>query len=283
MPWQASLSLHYQKTSAPQETTRLHFVHDGPLRVLQSLYPEGRAICHNVLVHPPGGLVQGDLLDIQVQVDTGAHAFISTPGATRFYRSETGQAATQRVHVSLSAGARLEWLPLETLAYPGCNAINQLTLDLQPDAQLLAWDVTALGLPAAGMAYENAEQGVFFQRIHWPTIWLEQGGIAANDHRLLNAPLGLAGQRCMGTLFLAHGTAWSDPQREALLETLRTAIASTPLHAQVGVTSPHPKLIVLRALAPMTEPLMTLLKTAWACLRHEAWGLKAHSPRIWAV
>jgi urease accessory protein len=143
MPWHAHLSLDYHHRAG---RTAAHFTHDGPLRVLRSLYPEGPAICHHVLVHPPGGLVGGDTLDIQVHAGAGAHALVTTPGATRFYRSE-GEPALQRTRLRLDAGARLEWLPLEAIAYNGCLARNQLELDLAPGAELLAWDITALGLP----------------------------------------------------------------------------------------------------------------------------------------
>ena len=63
MPWHARLDLDYQ---LEQQRSVARFRHDGPLRILQSLYPEGDAVCHNVLVHPPGGLVGGDTLDIRV-------------------------------------------------------------------------------------------------------------------------------------------------------------------------------------------------------------------------
>ena len=57
MAWHASLQLDYRLERA--RTVARH-QHDGPLRILQSLYPEGDAVCHNVLVHPPGGLVASD-------------------------------------------------------------------------------------------------------------------------------------------------------------------------------------------------------------------------------
>ena len=104
MPWHARLQLDYRRDA---DRTVLHHAHEGPLRVLKSLYPEGTGICHNVLVHPPAGLVGGDRLDIDVQLHPGTHALISTPGATRFYRSD-GLPARQEVHVTLAAGARLE-------------------------------------------------------------------------------------------------------------------------------------------------------------------------------
>ena len=52
MTWRAELSLDYALSTG--RTVARHR-HQGPLRVLQSLYPEGDAVCHNVLVHPPGG------------------------------------------------------------------------------------------------------------------------------------------------------------------------------------------------------------------------------------
>ena len=94
MSWAGSLQLAYRQEplrGAPR--TVLHDRHDGPLRVLASLYPEAPGVCHSVLVHPPGGLVGGDELDIALTLHDDAHALITSPGATRFYRSTGAPAA----------------------------------------------------------------------------------------------------------------------------------------------------------------------------------------------
>lgn len=276
MPWHATLDLSYRRDGA---RTSLTHRHDGPLRILKSLYPEGEGICHNVVVHPPGGLVGGDTLDITVRAEAGAHALISTPGATRFYRSNGAEAA-QHVHLQVAAGARLEWLPLETIAYPDCQARNTLTMDIAPGGECLGWDVCALGLPAAGQAFA---QGTLLQEVQWPGVWLERARIDAADTRLLDSPLGLAGQRALGTLWLAHGKAWSADERETLLGAVREALDSASPDAHAGATSPDPRLLVVRALAPQVEPLMATLQRVWAALRDRAWGLGHTSPRIWRV
>jgi urease accessory protein len=113
-----------------------HDAHDGPLRVLKALYPEGDAVCHHVLVHPPGGIAGGDHLDIEVDVGEGAHALITSAGAARFYRSDA-QPAAQVARLQVQRDARLEWLPLETIAFPGCRARNQVQFELTPGAQCL--------------------------------------------------------------------------------------------------------------------------------------------------
>lgn len=276
MPWHAHLSLNY---TAQGPRTVLQHAHDGPLRIFKSLYPEGDAICHNVIVHPPGGLVGGDVLDIAVQVGPGAHGFVSTPGATRFYAADD-QPATQRVHLQLAEQARLEWLPLETIAYPGCDAVNHWQATLAEGAELMAWDVTALGLPSAGQPFDT---GRLHQRLHIPGLWLEEARIAATDRRLLDSPLGLAGQRCMGTLVLATGSPLGRERREALLDAVQAALGQRSDGVQAGVTCPHAQLLVVRALAPLVEPLMATLQQAWAALRPVAWGLPAQAPRIWQV
>src|SRR5437762_7096688 len=186
MPWHARLELDYRRAAA--RTVARH-EHEGPLRILQTLYPEGDAIAHNVLVHPPSGLVAGDTLDIALNAGEGTHGLVTTPGAARFYRSE-GEPAVQRARIALAPGARLEWLPLETLCYSGCIGENHLLLDLAPGAEMIGWDLTALGLPAAQQPFV---QGSFLQHLELKGHWLERARIDASDARLMDGPLGLAG------------------------------------------------------------------------------------------
>jgi urease accessory protein len=282
MTWHAQLSLDYR---ASQGKTLLDFSHNGPLRILQSLYPEGDAICQNVLVHPPGGVAGGDDLDITVNIQTGAHALITTPGATRFYKT-SGDAAIQRTTVKMKDGARLEWLPLENIAYNGCLAENKLQLQLAPTAELIGWDITALGLPAADQPFER---GAFTQHVelqsptgnHSP--WLERGRIAAEDKRLLQSPLGLAGHTCLATLFLIAGCAISTPARELFLSKSREIAELHALKPTCGITSPHAQVIVLRVLAYHTEEALDLCKKVRGAWRELAWGLPNVPPRIWAM
>ena len=276
MPWHASLQLDY--TLEGTRTVARH-AHNGPLHILQSLYPEGDAVCHNVLAHPPGGLVGGDTLDISATVGPGAHGLVTTPGATRFYRS-TGERALQRTHLTLAEGARLEWLPLEALCYNACNAENHLTLNLAPGAECMGWDVTALGLPHAGQPFDT---GRFVQHIEAPGRWLERGVIDAADHRLLESPLGLAGQRCMASLFFVTGRPLDRARRDTALDAARAVMDAHALKASAGATSPNGQVVVVRALAPQVEPAMQLLQQVRAAWRAALWQLCAEPPRIWSM
>lgn len=276
MAWRADLKLDYTLES---QRTVARFLHQGPLRILQSLYPEGDQICHNVMVHPPGGLVGGDTLDIQVSVAEGAHGLVSTPGATRFYKSG-GQAATQQVVARLGPGARLEWLPLEAIAYNDCEATNRAIFNLAHGAELITWDVTALGLPNSNLAFK---QGYFQQHIEIPGIWLERGNIKGDELRWLNSPLGLAGQKCLGSLIFAAGSSIDSQRISQALDAAREVIDAHPLRLQAGMTAAHPQVIVLRVMSPLVEPTMDLFKKVWAVWRHTLWGLPSTPPRIWSV
>jgi urease accessory protein len=276
MTWHAQLSIDY--TSEAGKTLARH-QHTGPLRILQSLYPEGDAVCHNVLVHPPGGLVGGDTLEMAVNVQGGAHGLITTPGATRFYRSE-GLSALQTTRLTLASGARLEWLPLEALCYSGCIAENRLTMELAPNAELMGWDITALGLPHADQPFVL---GRFQQHIEVPGVWLERGTLAANDTRLLDGPTGLAGQRCLASLFFVAGSPLTRQRRELALDSVRTVISQHSLASLAGVSSPHPQVVAVRVIAPVVEPVMDLLRASRNTWRVTLWDMEASHPRIWAM
>jgi urease accessory protein len=276
MGWQAKLQVDY---SVENQRCVARHEHQGPLRILKSLYPEGDQVCHNILVHPPSGLVGGDELLIDIQLQTGSHALITTPGATRFYGSDA-KTALQQVHAHLHEGASLEWLPLEALAYSGCQAHNQAVFHLKPGSRLMAWDVTALGLPHADQPFVA---GQFQQHLEIAGVWLERGLIQATDQRLLHSPLGLNGHSCQSTLVFAQGSAMDDVTREQVVALAREVCESHPLRLQAGVTSPDARVVVVRVLSAQVENAMDLLRAVWLQWRHQCWQLPPVAPRIWAM
>ncbi len=276
MTWQARLEIDY---SQEQHRTVARHRHSGPLRVLQSLYPEGDAICHNVLVHPPGGLVGGDTLDLHISATGAAHGLITTPGATRFYRS-AGDPAMQRTTIALANQARLEWLPLEAIAYNQCQAQNHLSLTLAPQAELIGWDLTALGLVQSSLPFE---QGRCLQHIEVPGVWLERGIIDARDARVIQGATALAGHTCLASLFFVSGTPIGRTRRDEALALARQCITAHTLCATAGVTCPHPQVMVLRVLSHLVEPAQNLLRQVWVQWRSHFWQLGGTLPRIWST
>ncbi len=273
--WPARLALTATRDGGG--ATRVHARHDGPLRLLKTLYPEGAGVAHAVLVHPPGGLVGGDRLDIQLDVQAGAHLFVTTPAATRFYRSNAGEAA-QVVQANVGEGARLEWLPQETLAYPGCLARNEVRLSLARGASLLATEVLGLGLPAAGQAFEA---GRLLQHLEITGLWLDRGWLAAEDQALLDGPCGLAGRRVLGTL--AYAQTGSLASTEALLADSRALLDGEPLSGVTQLSGPGRALLLVRVLGDEVEAVTLALRRVRALWRERLWGLPGSDPRIWAT
>ena len=201
------------------------------------------------------------------------------PGATRFYRSEQGL-ATQQVKAHVGDGARLEWLPLETIAYNGCHGLNHAVFDLAPTAEMMAWDITALGLPNANLPFER---GQLQQHMEVSGVWLERGLIDAQDARLMDGPLGLAKHRCMATLVFACGADLPRDRRDLALSLARELTEAAPAGLVAGVTSPHPRMVVLRTLSPLVEPAQNLLRGVWAAWRRGLWAMSDRPPRIWSM
>ena len=174
--WEAQLDLRFERSAG--RTVLADRRHSGPLVVQKALYPEGDAVCHAVIVHPPGGIAGGDRLAIEAALEPGAHALITTPGATRWYRT-SGAAATQTVKLRVAAGATLEWLPQETIFFEGCRARNRIEFDVEPGARLLAWEIACLGRVRTS---ERFARGDAFQSLSLNAggrlRWTERGRLA---------------------------------------------------------------------------------------------------------
>ena len=167
-----------------------------------------------------------------------------------------------------------------TLSRSGCRAENRLTLSLAPEAELIAWDVTALGLPAASQPFER---GSFRQHIEVPGVWLERAQLRADDTLLMQSPLGLAGHRCSATLFFVAGSKLERHRRQQALDCARAVIETHELRATAGATSPDGKVVVVRVLAPLVEPSMGLLRQVWQAWRSHFWQIDSTLPRIWSM
>lgn len=286
MTWHARLSLDYRYVGHAGDhelggrdghdggRTVLARAHEGPLAVQKALYPEGPALCHTLIVHPPGGIAGGDALTIDVQVAPHAQALITTPGATKWYKAN-GQAASQAIRLRIDG--QLEYLPQETIVFNQARVRSTIDIALGENARTIGWDIVALGRAAAG---ERFDDGSFAQTIRLTDAsdggrlqWVERSRLADGD-ALLDSPIGLAGRHVFGCLWAA-GPAWSDSEMESLRERLPPDAAA--------VTRVAPRLVLARVLASSTPAARRALHAVWEVLRPHLFDRPALAPRIWAT
>lgn len=267
--WRAQIALGFAERAG--RTVLASRNHRGPLAVQCPFYPEG-APCHVYLLHPPGGVVGGDRLDIAVEVAAGAHALVTTPGAAKFYRS-AGPRAMQTQTLRVAAGGTLEWLPQENILFPGAHATLATRVELAPGARFIGWEVHSLGRPAIGERFATgmADLSLEIRRDGVPLILdrlrLDQGSG-------LEGPAGLRGFPVTGTL-VATGAGPAD------LAAVRARCAVDP--PTLWGTTLLGDLLVARCLAPGTEPIRRLFHAIWIILRPRLLGCPACLPRIWAT
>lgn len=287
-PCQANLSLGFALDGV---TTRMvERSHFGPLRVQKPLYPEGDAVCHAVVVHPPGGVVAGDELAIAARVNDGASALLVSPGAAKWYKAykgdeghkgckghkSSGRVSYQSVHLEVGVGASLEWLPQETIFFNAAQVrLNQI-VSLARDATYIGCDILCFGRSASGESFDSGriEQSSSI-RHDGRLVWFEQGSLSGGGTSMYS-PLALAGRSVFAT-FIAVGK----PVSASVVSSLREEIVSVlpePDHA--GVTQMR-SVLVVRYLGNSSQTARRLMMTAWRHLRPALCGRQAVMPRVW--
>ena len=197
--WRARLDLSFRESDGRTRFDRCS--HEGPLRVQRLFYPEAGSKAHCYLLHPPGGVVLGDDLQINIDVLSGS-ALVTTPAAGRFYTVD-GHEELQRQSVRLSVGdAGLEWLPQETILFNGVNAELNTRIELGPDARLAFWDVVVLGRPACGERFSSGRltQKLEIYREGTPVL-IERLAFSAED-LVSRSRMGMQGRSTIGILVL---------------------------------------------------------------------------------
>jgi len=281
--WRARLELGFEAGS--DRTVLRRRRHHGPLRVQRVFHPEGTP-CHSYLLHPPGGVVGGDELEIQVDGGAGSHALITTPAAGKFYRS-AGATAVQRQHFRVGTDAALEWLPALNILHAGARVDIGSRFDVAPGGRLLAWDLLGLGRPGSGDRFEQGScdlklEVVMAQRTILAERLRLQGGTP-----MLQALWGLQGKGYLATL-----VAW--PATRAMVAELRAQAGAPGTDPVMGCTllpggtgvdldTRDTGLLVCRWLAQSGEALWEAMIRAWFLLRPLVMGRPACPPRIWST
>lgn len=265
-PWRASLVLGFARHGAATRLVRRE--HSGPLRVQKAFYPEGDAVCHTILLHPPGGIVGGDQLEIDVAADAGAHALLTTPGAAKWYRAN-GKPARQQVRIAVAQDARLEWLPQETIFYDDTDAHLVQEVDLAGKARYVGCDILCFGRSASGEQFARGRVRQQLQvRQDGRLLWWDQSVLHGGSNAM-RSPHVLDGANVCATL-LAVGRA-PDAGLVAQLRALDAALGVSHLKS----------LLVVRYLGRDAEQARRLMAQAWHALRPAWMGLPATQPRIW--
>lgn len=273
--WHADLELQFEQGVRGCRLARNR--HRGPLYVQKPFYPEGRDLAHVYLLHPPGGLVSGDRLDIRVDVQEDARALVTSTGAGRVYRARTdGLLQSQNTFLKVARGASLEWLPLENIAYPGANGAMHTRVDLQFGGRFAGWEITSLGLPACNQDFAS---GRLTQRLE---IFRDGVPLLVESLRLAGAEI-LAARAGLQN-FPVNGLMVLGPfpcaPAEELLAQCRQIIAEHEQNGMAAITLVA-EMLVVRALGRCAFDVRGLFTRLWELLRPDWIDRPPCAPRIW--
>jgi len=270
--WEATLELGFERVGGA--TTLVRRRHRGPLRVQRPFHPDPAGPCQVIVLHPPGGIVGGDRLFLDVAVGERAEALITTPGAAKFYRS-LGPTARQETTLRVESAGLLEWLPQETLLFDGARARIETRVELAAGARFLGWEIMGLGLPASNRAFERGAC-----HTHWQIwreaepLWIDRAHLCGGDERL-EAEWGLAGHSVAASLVFVGGGP-------SCLDVVRDQLTEQPFDGRAAATRLG-EVLVCRALAHSTRHVLDLFSAVRNRLRCDVLGAPASTPRIWAT
>ena len=282
--WRASLSMrlcHSIYGTQLGATTRF-----GPLNVQKAFYPEGKDCAHLYLLHPPAGIVSGDELRINLDVDENAHGFITTPGANRFYRARTDLSIgdpkqTQITTLGLAKNSKCEHFPQETIVYNQADAINDVEIRMHANSVYCGWDITCLGLPSSG---QHFTQGLFTQltKLYCDNILIYHDRICIKpENHIQQHAAGLANNTVFGSMLaVAPKQQINQEQLKQLIAQLREEVHALSVSSLISITQIR-QVLLIRYLGNQANQCKDIFIALWHILRPIYMLKNAKQPRIW--
>lgn len=206
----------------------------------KALFPHGNSTAlQSVVLNTAGGVTGGDRFRLTAGAQTGAHLVLTTQAAERIYRAQPGEVGEVRTRLSVEQGARIDWLPQETIVFDRAALDRRLEAEVASDGRLLVVEPLIFGRGAMG---EVVESGQLTER--W-RVHREGELIFADNLRLEGAvqkTLGCAavagGARAMASLLLVA------PDADLYLDRLRAALGPSG-----GASVIRPGVLFARCLA----------------------------------
>jgi urease accessory protein len=273
--WSGRLRLRFERRS--DQTILAERRHHGPFLVQKPLYPEGPGICYAVLLHPPGALAAGDHLELSAEIGAGAHALLTTPEATKWYKAPDAS-ASQEIRLDVGRDAKLDWLPRENILFDQARPRVRLVVSMHPGATAIGWESMVLGREASGERWRNGflRSDTEIRDSSGKPLLIERSRLNSTSP-LLSASPGLAGFSVFGTLW-AVATQLTQADVERIDASCRFA-----RDLRAGASLLPGGLLVIRALATKIELLRQALINWWTLLRPIIHGTPAQSLRLWSI
>ncbi len=126
-----------------------------PLFAQKPMYLEESlpSMAYMYVISPSGGVLQGDTHRIEVSLESGAQAHLTTQGATRIYRMEEGY-ATQQVDITVGSGCYLEYIPDQIIPYAGSRFYQKTSIRAHEDATVVYSEIITPGRAASGELFQ---------------------------------------------------------------------------------------------------------------------------------
>jgi urease accessory protein len=255
--------------------------HYGPLRVQRPFFPEGLACLHLYLLHPPGGLVGGDRLAVDLTVSAAAHVVMTTPSAGKMYRNISGLKQGQYTSISVANKAIMEYFPQENIIFNGAEGEITTQVDLTGDGLFIGWEIACLGMQASKEEFEEGELKLALViRHNGKPLFLDRLKIDSSSALQLSKA-GLQGRSVIGT-FVITTTVIDDCKDKvtAWQQQINQCDNNKHISCSVGATQ-KPGVFVVRMLSDNSESVRRSFEALWAMLRPQIINKNACRPRIW--
>lgn len=268
------LRLQYAKRDHQTVITRSYCT--TPWHLLPPIYLDETGSAYTLLINPSGGLVGGDSLSINMNLDRNTHVLISAPSANRVYRSD-GKLSEQIINITVGPGAILEWLPEHTIPFAGSRFRQSIHATLAPGATIVLWDALASGRMA------RDERWAFTDLENEIQITTASGKALVERYVLEPASdlgcVGLAEEwDYVASLYIVNDAV--SPEIWAGLESkVASILDKLPGRVLGGVSTPAIPGLVIKLLTRTAPDLTHMMDLLWAAAREALWNLAPVSLR----